>query len=684
MAPVIAGAREGSGANKGLFAPEWAFWGNSGAQRPLFAPETGEPQADTLAAASVVADAARPVLKPVEEVYLPGVKAPPVQVADVLRRFTGVQVKDYGGAGGLKTVNVRSLGSEHVGIFMDGIQIDNAQNMQVDLGRFSTEGLGSVSLYNGQKSRRLQSAKEYCAGAAVYMESFRPVADGGVAKLRGGSFETMQTSLQLDKVWRRVAMRAAAEYLYSGGQYKFPYYDTTLVRENGDIRALRLDGQVFGTVRGGSWRLRLYSYGSERGYPGPVIRRAAGFPFSAERQADQDAFAQGSWTQDWTGRYSTALRFKLSDNYTHYNTHAERNPMAMPYDVHYRQRAAYGSLAQSFVLSDPWCVDLATDLQYNTLDSDAGQFVGPHRTTFNGALATQYVLKKFRAAAHLAYVGAWDTYSNRAGGWTRENAFRSAWMPSLSAAWLPSDAIELSAFAKRSYRLPTFNDLYYALMGNSNLVPESATQYCLSFRASPLSSRPRPSGPRGEISSDFAASAYYNRVANKIVAIPTASQFRWTMLNIGVVDIIGIDLKAFGGYQDGDFAATAALRYSFQQALDHTDPEGRTYGNQIPYIPPHSGSIDLSLAWRAWSLSWNTILTGPRWSRTANIPDYYLAPWSSTDVALAYTTPVISSLPRNLLSLSLNVNNLFNYRYQIIQGYPMPGTNAFLSATLRW
>ena len=645
-------------------------------------------EADTLVSAHVVADAARPVLRPVEEVYLPGVKAPPVQVADVLRRFTGVQVKDYGGAGGLKTVNVRSLGSEHVGIFMDGIQIDNAQNMQVDLGRFSTEGLGSVSLYNGQKSRRLQTAKEYCAGAAVYMESFRPVADGGVARLRGGSFETVQNSLQLDKVLGRVAVRAAAEYLYSGGQYKFPYYDTTLVRENGDIRALRLDGQVFGSVAGGEWRVRLYSYGSERGYPGPVIRRAAGFPFSAERQADQDAFVQGSWTQEWTARYSTALRFKISDNYTHYDTHAERNPMAMPYDIHYRQRAGYVSAAQSFAVSGPWSVDLATDLQYNTLDSDVGQFVKPRRTTFNGALATRYAAERFRAGAHLAWLGAWDTYENRAGGWTRENTFRNAWMPSLSLMWLPSDAIELSAFAKRTYRLPTFNDLYYALMGNSALVPESATQYCLSFRASPLCHTEAPRGtplchteaPRGPrvspISCSLVASAYYNRVANKIVAIPTASQFRWTMLNIGIVDIIGIDLKATGGYQDGDFAASAALRYSFQRAIDHTDPEGQTYGNQIPYIPLHSGSIDLSLAWRAWTFTANTLLTGPRWSRTANIPDYYLAPWSTTDIALTYT--------KKLLTLNLNVNNLFNYRYQIIQGYPMPGTNAFLSATLRW
>ena len=32
-------------------------------------------------------------------------------VADALRYFSGVQIKDYGGIGGLKTVNIRSMGS---------------------------------------------------------------------------------------------------------------------------------------------------------------------------------------------------------------------------------------------------------------------------------------------------------------------------------------------------------------------------------------------------------------------------------------------------------------------------------------------------------------------------------------------------------------------------------------------
>jgi len=77
-----------------------------------------------------------------------------VSVADALRFFAGIQIKDYGGVGGLKTVNIRSMGSQHVGVFYDGLQLGNAQNGQIDLGRFSLDNMESVSIYNGQKSFR--------------------------------------------------------------------------------------------------------------------------------------------------------------------------------------------------------------------------------------------------------------------------------------------------------------------------------------------------------------------------------------------------------------------------------------------------------------------------------------------------------------------------------------------------
>ena len=39
-----------------------------------------------------------------------------LSVADAIRFFSGVQIKDYGGVGGIKTVNIRSMGTNHMGV----------------------------------------------------------------------------------------------------------------------------------------------------------------------------------------------------------------------------------------------------------------------------------------------------------------------------------------------------------------------------------------------------------------------------------------------------------------------------------------------------------------------------------------------------------------------------------------
>lgn len=83
-----------------------------------------------------------------------------LSVADALRYFSGLQLKDYGGVGGIKTVNIRSMGTNHLGIFYDGIELGNAQNGQIDLGQFSLDNVEEISLYNGQRSAIFQPASD--------------------------------------------------------------------------------------------------------------------------------------------------------------------------------------------------------------------------------------------------------------------------------------------------------------------------------------------------------------------------------------------------------------------------------------------------------------------------------------------------------------------------------------------
>ena len=82
-------------------------------------------------------------------------------VADALRYFSGIQLKDYGGVGGIKTVNIRSMGTNHLGISYDGVELGNAQNGQIDLGQFSLDNVEEITLFNGQKSAILQPASDF-------------------------------------------------------------------------------------------------------------------------------------------------------------------------------------------------------------------------------------------------------------------------------------------------------------------------------------------------------------------------------------------------------------------------------------------------------------------------------------------------------------------------------------------
>ena len=171
------------------------------------------------------------------------------------------------------------------------------------------------------------------------------------------------------------------------------------------------------------------------------------------------------------------------------------------------------------------------------------------------------------------------------------------------------------------------------------------------------------------------------------MAIPTSSQFRWTMLNIGKVDVAGVDLKADARFWRKGWSVDVTFRYCFQQALDHSDPDSRTFGNQIPYIPLHSGGVDLCAGWEDWSFTWETVFTGARWSRTANTPDYYIAPWTVSDISLfrKMTMPALKNralLPE--LNAGVTVRNLFNHRYQVVQGYPMPGCNLMFTVEYSW
>ena len=148
-------------------------------------------------------------------------------VADAVKYFSGVQVRDYGGIGGLKTIDVRSLGANHTTVLYDGIAINNAQNGQVDLGKLSLDNIGSISLYEGHPTTLLLPAKAFSAASALLLEASEPqFTDGKKTNLKmgikAGSFGLFNPSLRWQqKLSSKTNLNFSTEYVNAHGEYDF-------------------------------------------------------------------------------------------------------------------------------------------------------------------------------------------------------------------------------------------------------------------------------------------------------------------------------------------------------------------------------------------------------------------------------------------------------------------------------
>ena len=593
-------------------------------------------------------------------------------VADAIRYFSGVQIKDYGGVGGLKTVNIRSMGTNHVGVFYDGIELGNAQNGTVDLGRFSLDNMEAVTLYNGQKSALLQPAKDFASAGSIYLQSRTPRFAAGERQhvkstFKTGSFGVVNPSIVWDRrLNERISSSVSAEYMYTTGRYKFTYrvedsYDTTAVRRNGDVNAVRLEGGLFGSIKGGYWRAKAYLYRSERGYPGAVVKNK----FSHEdRQWDTNVFAQGSFRKEFSPRYSLLINAKYAYDYLHYLADPRRDEALMYVNNRYYQHETYVSVANQYALLPVWDVSFSADYQFNLLDADLTDFVYPRRHTQLLAVATALRFPSVKMHASLLGTLVQDHVRSEAQG--ADN--RAEWTPTVVVSYHPFSALDLNlrAFYKRIFRMPTLNDLYYTFIGNVDLEPEYTNQYNLGLTYA------NEWGDRWLRRLEVQADVYYNEVENKIVAMPTSNFFRWTMVNLGKVEIRGIDLALQTAWQWGkNWYLTGRVNYTYQKAQDFTDPTDAYYGGQIPYIPWHSGSAVLNLNWREWEMNYSFIYTGERYSSRANIPVNYVLPWYTSDFSVSRT----QHWGGGDLKLTLEVNNLFNQQYEVVICYPMPGIN---------
>ena len=593
-----------------------------------------------------------------------------LSVADAVRYFSGVQLKDYGGIGGLKTVNIRSMGTNHTAVFYDGIALGNAQNGQVDLGKYSLDNLEEIALLSGQNNELLQPAKAYAAASAIYLRTKTPSFTEGKnytlsANFKTGDFGLINPSvtyqLQLNQ---QISASLSTEYLKANGRYKFRYtngvYDTTAVRNNGDLERFRVETGIFGKLKHeGEWRAQLYASKSARGLPGAIV--ANRFDYN-QRIWDRDLFIQGNVKQPLNDKLALLLNAKLSHNYTRF-VDPEYVTINGFLDNRFNEREGYFSAALSYQLNKFWTTAFSTDYQYQDLDANIYRFAYPNRHTFLNVLSAAIKTDRLEVQGNLLSTTVIDQVQLYGSGGNKQ-----IFSPTVLFSYkvLPKANLRLRGFYKDIFRMPTFNDLYYTFIGNTLLKPEFTKQYDIGLTYF------KPFKSAKLLPLELQADVYYNQVKDKIIAQPGANLIRWIMYNIGRVDIKGLELNAKSGFKIGeDMIVGTSLNYTYQQALDVTSVTDDNYRHQIPYIPKHSGSFLTKIDYKNWKLNYSFIYTGARYNQKANIIYNYMEPWYTHDAAIGYQFKIA----KQSLNLNAEVNNVLNQYYDVIPNFPMPGRN---------
>lgn len=581
-------------------------------------------------------------------------------VADVLKYMSGVNVRDYGGVGGLKTVSVRGMGAKHTAVSYDGVVVSDAQSGVVDIGRFPLNNLSAVTLAIGQGGDgALRSAREHSASALLSLRTLYVDSTMTDIAVQGGSFGYAGASVyHRYKSKGKWGLAFNGNYLRSDGAYPFTLVNSGLEsrekRRDGDIDAFTLEANADAGVGGGMLDTKLYCYVSERGLPGAVNLYNKE---NRERLWNRNLFAQARYRCPLGKAWDLQALLKYDYNYTRYREISANYASGEQLDVNV-QNEAYASLAVGCSPIGGLNLSLAADAAYAMLENNFNNSKAPRRFSSWVVATAEYELRRFRFAVSLLATSVADEVRNGEG---MPYFFRLS--PSFSVVVAPwgNNLLHLRASVKDVARVPTFADLYYLRLGNVGLKPEKATQ-CNVGATLHLQG--------GNLLKNLTLSVdgYYNNVRDKIVALPT--MYVWRMVNFGKAEIWGADASvSLRLAMARRVALVLDANYSFQYAVDVTDVSAKNYRHQIPYTPRNSGSLTMSLENPIVNVSYLLSAVGERYMLPQNTVKNRMQGYLEHSFSLNRTF----SLHGVELRLQAELLNVTGKQYEVIKNYPMPG-----------
>ena len=587
-------------------------------------------------------------------------------ISDALHRLPGINLRDYGGAGGMKTASVRGFGAEHTGVIYDGVALSDCQNGRIDLSRYSLDNIGSISMIVGDDNDIFIPAKAAASAAKIMLNTLSvPTADDEswllTAQLKTGSFGLISPYLRVGKtVTPAFSWSAIGEFTHADNDYPFTLKDggLTVKERRSNSRLNSGHGELNAVWRPSSRRslaAKAYYYDNDRRLPGAVVLYN---PVSNESLRDRNFFGQLKWKDTSHDKVWWQALAKFNWDATFYHDQDGKYPGGFLQE-NYWQKEVYVSGSVLYKPTADWSFDYSADYSYNNLTTNLINDQHPTRNSILQTATAQYKTERLVAMARVL----WSVYENDVRtGESAKDASRLSPTVSLSFRPFVDRLFFIRASYKNIFRMPTFNDSYYYHLGSVSLKPESTDQFNIGMTWQ---------APRLAHLKEAAVTVdgYYNKVKDKIVGIPQ-NMFIWTMMNVDMVRAYGIDVTANTTYEiKKGQSLIFAGNYSWQRVQPRTNPKNPDYNKQVAYTPQHSGAASLSYENPWVNFVFHGSGASDRFGTNSNNPQSRIAGYIDCGAALYKNIP----LNRHSFDIRFDVMNIFNHQYEIVARYPMPG-----------
>lgn len=606
-------------------------------------------------------------------------------MADALHRLPGITLRDYGGAGGMKTVSVRGFGAKHTGVSYDGVMLSECQSGEIDLSRYSLDNVEGLSLTIGDNDDIFIPARQSSTSAVLNIETLRMRTDDTrphlTAQVKQGSFGLISPFVRYEQnLSNRFAFSLVGEYTYADNDYPYSIQNgnETVSDRRSNSRMNSWHGELnflYQTNRVSRLSGKLYYYDNDRQLPGQVHYYTN---LSGEALRDRNAFGQLLYQTRWDGKLS--LKWLAKYNWAE-SVYRDRMMQGGVNDASYWQREVYSSAVLLYTPDERWAMDYSMDYAFNNLNSSSWRtLVGkPYRHTMLQSATVKYQSRRLKVIVRLL-LSLYLNGQSEMPATTRQDVQQNSadnmqrLSPSLSVSYklLADQDLYVRASYKNIFRSPTFNESYYYHYGSTNLKPESTDQLNVGVTyTAPLSRRNMLT---------VTLDGYYNHVKDMIVAVPQ-NMFVWTCVNLDKVRSYGLDatMRASRQVAEGHQVAVAGS-YSYQRVEDRNNPDATTYGYQVAYMPRHQGSLSVSYENPWVNVSLHGTSVSSRWPNNNHYEGTLIAGYADCGATLWRQF----RWHRHQLEARFDLKNVFDKHYEIVANYPMPGRNYQISINYKF